>query len=299
MNALLPLLMPFIGKVRPLFILIHKIPEPITDFYPCIGFMEILNLFRIHIAICHTDTDLPQVLFFRNNKCITERLHQMYFLWLPDMLQFLVGSLDLIYDHLSVFPVDHAIRTSLDLNLIVLIWYDITKRHLRFILQPHALLDHPVNPAAVLHGIRRSRMSVINIALPENKFHKIPHRNLNIHVGTSFLFSLSVFSACIFCLYLYLYLLSAVICIYYLYFLYLLPVFSVFATCVFCICYLCFLSIFYVAGLLCQDSHIGPFLLSPTAWEVSSLVCRLWMAACLLAPAVIHTYLVKIIIWVE
>ena len=231
MNALLALLMPFISKIRPLFILIHKIPEPITDFYPCIGFMEILNLFRIHVAIGHTDTNLPQVLFFRHNKCITESLHQMDFLWLPDMLQFLISPLDLVHDHLSVFPMDHAIRTSLDLNLIVLIWYDITKRHLRFILQPHALLDHPVDPAAVLHGIRRSRMSVINIALPENKFHKIPHGNLYIHVGTSFLFSLSVFSVCIFCLYLYLYLLSAVICICYLCFLYLLPVFPVYFLC--------------------------------------------------------------------
>ena len=125
---------------------------------------------------------------------------------------------------------DHTIRTSLDLNLIVLIWYDITKRHLRFILQPHALLDHPVDPAAVLHGIRRSPMSVINITFPENKFHKIPHRNLNIHVGTSFLFSLSVFSACIFCLLLSVFA-TCIFCICYLYFLYLLPVFSVYFLC--------------------------------------------------------------------
>ena len=281
MNALLPLLMPFIGKVRPLFILIHKIPEPITDFYPCIGFMEILNLFRIHVAIGHTDTDLPQVFFFCHNKCITERLHQMYFLWLPDMLQFLVGSLDFIYDHLSVFPMDHAIRTSFDLNLIVLIWYDITKRHLRFILQPHAFLDHSVDPAAVLHGIRRSRMSVINITFPENKFHKISHRNLNIHVGTSLLFSLSVFSVSIF-IYICCLLLSVFFSMFPSYFPYCMdppPGAS--------------------SRILCMEPHIASFLLSPTAWKVSSIVCRLWMTVCLLSPAAIHTYLLKIIIWDE
>ena len=47
------------------------------------------------------------------------------------------------------------------------------------IIRPHPLLNHPVDAASRLHGIRRGSPSIVNIAGAQNKLHKAPDRNPN------------------------------------------------------------------------------------------------------------------------
>ena len=125
--------------------------------------MKIFYFFRIDITVGDPDPHIVQVILNPIYICIALRLRQMdrhRFLYLVD---FTVGSLDLVNGHL--FLKNDTVCPSFHHNKIILCLNRVAQKNLRMIVRSHSSLNHAVNPASLLHGIvRRFASSVVNIS---------------------------------------------------------------------------------------------------------------------------------------
>ena len=77
-------------------------------------------------------------------------------------------------DPLRQFSVNDAVRPAFHNNIVAFRMVSILQRHFGMIIRPHALLQHAVDPASLLHGIFGGGcFSVVYIAASQNKFYKI------------------------------------------------------------------------------------------------------------------------------
>ena len=137
------------------------------------------------MAVGHAHADLFHFVLTGIDISVAFRLRKMYGHGPFHFLQIMIGSLNLI-DRNPSFLRDNPVGTTLHHNPILIGIVNIAQRHLRLIGGPHPPLNHAVNPSSLLHGIlRRSRLSIVDIAGAENKFHQTPHRNPHFHISTS------------------------------------------------------------------------------------------------------------------
>ncbi len=202
-NRFLPQHPPCELKIRPLFIFRDQFRKPLFKCLKGEMLSEIFHLHRIQIAVGHLYINLLQIMLQRVDISITHRLCPMYSYRLLQQLRFHIHALDLI-DHNPHSVPDcnpviivrkrssfsrpliiltrlnkNPVRPSLNHKLVVLFLDRDPERNLRMILRPHTLLNLPVDPAALLHRIRGrdSASPIVDIAFPQNKFHKIPNRD--------------------------------------------------------------------------------------------------------------------------
>ena len=204
----LPQILPGELKIRPLFVFIGQPGEPLRQLRKRKCFPKIFQIPQkrrlcqfdcIQIAVGQLHGDLCKIMLQGIDIGITHRLRAMHAHGFIQRIQIHVDPLDLINRHMHVFlhrkmvevirkiklslPVARnldSVRPSLDgKRVISLAKFDL-KRHLRMVIRAFALLNALMDTAALPHGFRgrSSPVAVINVPLPQNKLHQIPHRDL-------------------------------------------------------------------------------------------------------------------------
>ena len=106
------------------------------------------------------------------------RLCQMYRNRLFHHFEVTVRSLDLL-DHGRGSVLVHAVRSSLDAQDEMLIFFFVNQRNLRTVIGAPFFLNLLMHPRSRLHGIALAKTArrVVQIPAAQNKLHQIPHGN--------------------------------------------------------------------------------------------------------------------------
>ena len=186
----LPDFSPFPTVIRPLAIRRKQLCKPLFQLFKGIIFIEIANLLRLNIAVCHTDLNfsarlrqslllrlylqISLICFFaqRIHVCIALCLGYMHGNGLFHTVHIPIGSLYLI--DRDAFPViNDPVSPSLHDQSVLLCIQRVLQRHFRLIIRAHPTLYHAMDPASLLHGIfMQSLMPIVNISLSQDKLNQ-------------------------------------------------------------------------------------------------------------------------------
>ena len=143
-------------------------------------FTEIADLLRLQIHIGHLHPHLLPVLLYPVQIRIAFGLGQMQLIRLFHLVNVPVYPFDLIHRHRAVRFRHNPICPAFHDQIVSLSWKYPFQRNLCLIIAALATLYLPMDPSACQHRFLihpGAAMTVVNIALPQNKFHKVSHRN--------------------------------------------------------------------------------------------------------------------------
>ena len=180
-NGSSPLLLPFVSKISPFFILRQQGLKPFIQLRPLIGVHKIPQFLCFHIAVGHSHLHLRAVMFSGIHTCIAFSLGQMDIHWLLHFFQIPVSSLYFIYG--NNISIDNSIGPAFHHQIVSGCAPAVAHHHLRLIIRAHSSLYHAVDPPSLRHRvIRRRTLTVVYTAAAQDKFHQAAHGYSYFHV---------------------------------------------------------------------------------------------------------------------